>query len=180
MLDIQLQNGLKLSPYSLLFVNQHFNAVYKNKDFLKQYFNWVDLYQNESIAKMYINQCLEAFQKGVGETFAIVYNGHYIGEITVFNINASAKKCEIGFWIDEDYTMQGLMTTILKWMIDYLFENKKMNKLVIHHTVDNQACEKLLLRLGFKQDGILRSDFILHDKFEDLVCMSLLKRDLNN
>ncbi len=66
------------------------------------------------------------------------------------------------------------MTAACRKLIDYAFDELKMNRVEIRCAAANARSRAVPERLGFQQDGILRQSEWLHDAFVDLVVYSTL------
>lgn len=67
---------------------------------------------------------------------------------------------------------------IKKAVLKYSFESLNLNKIYSHHLVHNNAMIKINLKLGGKQEGILREDVYSEGKLTDRVVISILKKEM--
>ncbi len=87
-------------------------------------------------------------------------------------------RAEIGYGlISDDYKNKGLMTEALKPIISYGFETMKLFRIEAFLSLENIPSFKLLIKFGFKQEGLLRNHYLKDGVYEDSAIFSLLKSD---
>lgn len=84
---------------------------------------------------------------------------------------------EIGYDLIPDCWGQGYMTEATKEVVRFGFENMELNRIDAFVYVGNPRSLRVLEKMGFKQEGVLREYFHLNDTFYDHVFLGLLKRD---
>jgi ribosomal-protein-alanine N-acetyltransferase len=73
---------------------------------------------------------------------------------------------------------KGIMPEVLPEMIKHLFNTWKLHRLEAVVETGNEASSKLLVKLGFVREGILREAEVKNGKRITLHMYSLLKTDL--
>ena len=63
---------------------------------------------------------------------------------------------ELGYWLDERYWRQGIITEAVSEIIDFGFNKLKLRRVIIPAYSDNKASNGLAKSLGFKYEGKLR------------------------
>ena len=86
-------------------------------------------------------------------------------------------RAEIGYELSQAYWRQGIMTKALGAVIRYGFEKMQLNRIEATVMLPNIASMKLLEKLGFQEEGILRERGFWKGNFHDLKMFSLLKKD---
>jgi ribosomal-protein-alanine N-acetyltransferase len=76
-----------------------------------------------------------------------------------------------------EFWNQGIMTEAAREVVRYCFERTDTNRISATTTLANAASMRLLHKLGFQEEGILRQWAFWKGKFVDLRCFSLLKQD---
>lgn len=79
-----------------------------------------------------------------------------IGMIGLNIINHPHKRAEVGYWIAEEYWGTGMMLEALNLMVDYYFENMKLERIYAFVIPDNIPSWKLLEKAGFEREGLLK------------------------
>lgn len=67
---------------------------------------------------------------------------------------------------------------IKKTILVYCFDHLRLNKVYSHHLINNTPMININLKLGGKQEGVLREDIYSNGKLTDRVIMSVLKDEL--
>lgn len=63
------------------------------------------------------------------------------------------KEPEIGYWLDRQYTRQGIMTKAVIALTQFGLETLKLPKIIIMAHPDNIASNKVAEKCGYKLDG---------------------------
>jgi len=127
-------------------------------------------------------------EKAIDETksktrlaFAIVdkTTNNPIGSTSFGNITVYDKRAEIGWtWIGKEYQGTGINNQIKYLMIKYLFEVLEFERVEFKTDVLNTPARKALLRIGAKEEGVLRSHTLMtHNRRRDTIYYSILKSE---
>ncbi len=84
---------------------------------------------------------------------------------------------EIGYDLTKMYWGQGYMTEALTSILNHGFQNLGLNRVQAFVSIENESSSKLLLKLGFKNEGIIREKHLYRGEYYDHFCFSLLKRE---
>jgi ribosomal-protein-alanine N-acetyltransferase len=83
-------------------------------------------------------------------------------------------RAEIGYDLGPGFWGQGYMTEALRAVISNGFERMGLNRIEALVYVENDRSIRLLQRLGFKQEGMLRDYYYLDGEFYDHYLFALL------
>jgi [ribosomal protein S5]-alanine N-acetyltransferase len=86
-----------------------------------------------------------------------------------------ANAAEIGYELDSQFWKQGIMSEALRSILHYGFENKGLDFVVAKVMLENLASKKLLEKLGFSSQGILKQHGFWKGKHHDLERFVLTK-----
>ncbi|MES2487502.1 MAG: GNAT family protein [Bacteroidota bacterium] len=101
-----------------------------------------------------------------------------IGYLVIKNIDRHINKCEFGYFIDKDFEGRGITTQLVANTLAFCFDTLGMNKVYICTSTINTASQKVALKNGFVQEGVLRREFKNGQGIlEDIVYFGLLKSD---
>ncbi|OZB96149.1 GNAT family N-acetyltransferase [Paenibacillus sp. XY044] len=95
----------------------------------------------------------------------------------ILNDFVRASMVNLSYNLSRDYWGKGIMTEVLKTIIPFAFHELDMNRIQAKVMPENNASVKLLSKLGFVQEGLLR-DFIFGEFITDTLIFSMLKKDL--
>ncbi|MHA1946383.1 MAG: GNAT family N-acetyltransferase [Candidatus Hodarchaeales archaeon] len=100
-----------------------------------------------------------------------------IGTVSYVNWSKNDRCAEIGYDLSKEYWRKGLMTEALKIFIRYGFEVMNLNRIEATTNINNERSKKVLIRLGFVQEGILRQKYRFRGKFSDEIIFSMLREE---
>jgi ribosomal-protein-alanine N-acetyltransferase len=100
-----------------------------------------------------------------------------VGKFTYFDINLRNKSAEFGYRIDPAMRGQGLGTQMLQLCISQIFQSTTLNKMYGQTAAFNLPSVRLLEKLGFHRDGVLREHHELDEQLHDDYVYSLLRRE---
>lgn len=103
-------------------------------------------------ALIFIEKITENVQNNKSAYWAITLKDDpsLIGTICLWNFDIPAETIEIGYELLPLYHRKGLMTEVIKSVIDYGFNNLKAATITAFPAVDNLSSIKLLINNGFK------------------------------
>lgn len=107
----------------------------------------------------------------------ILFRGKVIGIASFNTINWSNKTAYVGYWIHKNYQGQGIVTKVVKTLINYAFKSLELNKVEIRMATGNQKSERIPIKLGFKKEGVIRQAEWLYDHYVDHNVYGLLKQE---
>ncbi|MGJ8524527.1 Ribosomal protein S5-alanine N-acetyltransferase [Halomonadaceae bacterium LMG 33818] len=98
-----------------------------------------------------------------------------VATINFFEIRrAPFHACKIGYAVDQAFEGQGLMYKILSALLPNLFATENLHRIEAIYNVRNIRSERLLKRLGFQQEGILRQFMQLDGEWQDHILATLI------
>jgi len=131
-------------------------------------------------AKKYIR---EVSRKKDGYVFVIVIKntGQIIGAVGIEDIEKKTdyQIAKIGYWVGKEYWGKGYAKEAVSLVIDFAFKKLKLRKICAHVNEPNITSQKLLEKMGFKKEGILREHvkYQFGDGWLNEFCYGLLRRE---
>lgn len=136
---------------------------------------------NLSDTKAYLEEILAENKKEKRSrlVFAVIEkeNNKMIGAGELFHIDFSNKNGEIGYIIHPEFWGKGIATQVANILIDLGFKELKLNRIYATCDARNSASEKVLKKIGMKQEGLLRENILLADGWRDSLLYSILNRE---
>ncbi|WP_070000867.1 GNAT family N-acetyltransferase [Cellulosilyticum sp. I15G10I2] len=84
---------------------------------------------------------------------------------------------EIGYFIQKAYWGKGYATEMGKALIDFLFNNKNIHKVVASCHANNQHSEAIMKKLGMSQEGVFKLARYKKGSWVDEIKYGLLRQD---
>ena len=103
-----------------------------------------------------------------------------IGHCGYFDIDKANCCAEISYCLKSGAWGQGLMTEALDAMLKFGFEDYGFNRIVAKVMTENTGSVKVLQKLGFVQEGILRESMYKNGQYHDLMIFSILKSEYHS
>jgi len=83
----------------------------------------------------------------------------------------------LGYELARPYWRLGIMSEALRIVIRFSFRTLNLNRLQALVMPGNEASARLLAKLGFTEEGLLREYAFFKGRYQDLLCYSLLQRE---
>jgi len=158
---------------------QHLKNIYNlfSDENVTRFYNLLPL-TVESDAQKFIDWYQNRFKEKLGIRWGISLKGEQdiIGTIG-FNNFTKRHKANIGYDLQPDYWNKGIMTEALRAVINFGFNQLEINRMEAEVMQGNVNSEKLLLKLNFLKEGVLREWMLWNDNYYDMSMFSLLKSD---
>lgn len=162
---------------------EFYKLIDKNKNHIKKTFP-VTLANSDSLEKAhnFLTVSLEKEKNKEGFYFYArdMKTNNLIGYLCIKSVDFRISKCELGYFIDEDFQGKGITSKMVSDALDFCFNELKMNKVFICTSEINLASQRIALKHNFKQEGILRDEFRNGDgELQNTVYFGLLKSEYN-
>ncbi len=151
--------------------------IFSDQKMLK--YHDVEAFKTIEEAKCLIYSLSESFRVQEVIRWGIAKKGENIivGTCGYSGWNKNRLRAEIGYELSPTYWRQGIMTKALNTIIRYGFEKMQLNRIEATVMLPNIASMRLLQKLGFQEEGILRERGFWKGNFHDLKMFALLKKD---
>lgn len=111
-------------------------------------------------------------------TFAVVLKStsELLGTLT-FRVDIDDNKAELGYWFGVPYWGNGYCTEAARRIIEFGFNELKLNKIWASVMTKNPASMKILTKLDFEKEGVFKQDIMKSGNYEDMVYYGLLRQN---
>lgn len=117
-----------------------------------------------------------ASHPGNGHFLAIEVDQEVIGCIGVEKQkDVFQKSAELGYWIGSKYWNRGIMTHVVRQMVDYSFSSLEIVRLYAQVFESNIGSEKVLENAGFVREAVLKKAIYKNGQFLDLLIYAIVK-----
>jgi len=112
-------------------------------------------------------------------SFAIdTLEGHYIGGCGLNKVDWKNRVAEVGIFIgDKDYWGKGYGSDAMKVLIDFIFNEMNLNRIMLNVYGFNERAIKSYIKCGFVKEGVLRQALFKGGQYHDEIIMSILREE---
>ena len=115
---------------------------------------------------------------GMSLPFALRYEGRLAGQVTVDNIVRGALRSgHLGYWVDSAVAGRGVTSLAVALVCDHAFGPVGLHRLQADIRPENGRSRRLVERLGFRQEGLLRGYLDIDGAWRDHLAYALLAED---
>lgn len=107
----------------------------------------------------------------------IKINDDFVGQVTLNGFNQMMGTAEIGYIIAETHHGRGFATAAVRVLLNRIFKQTPIRRVVAYVHQQNMAACKVLEKLGFVQEGILREHYIVNELPVNEVVFGLLRSE---
>jgi RimJ/RimL family protein N-acetyltransferase len=104
-------------------------------------------------------------------------DGRLMGTCTLFHVDVRNMRAELGYCLGSAYWKLGYMLEALTALIDYSFATLRLRRLEADVDPRNENSMRILEKLGFQREGLLRERWNVGDEIQDTAFLGLLARE---
>ena len=154
-----------------------FVAVERNRASLRAWLPWVDNTSSVADVRDFIVKARAQYQENQSPQCGIWVDGEIAGCIGCHPIDWNNRHCSIGYWLEESMRGKGIITRSCAVLIDHLFGELGLHRVVIQCGTGNHKSCAVPERLGFTREGVARESEWVGDRWVDLVVWSILAEE---
>lgn len=110
--------------------------------------------------------------------WVIEVNDIAYGLVNLYDIDYNNKKCYWAYYIgEEDARGKGIGTGVEYTILNYVFNNMKLNKLCCEVLLSNERVWRLHEHFGFTREALYRQHIRRDGTFRDVVGLAMLEQD---
>jgi ribosomal-protein-serine acetyltransferase len=177
MTQIPVSEDISLSIISPFDAEELFSLVDENREYLRKYLPWVDDTKTIDDSRSFINLALKRFSESIEMTYFIRKTNKIIGTISIWLENKNTGIYEIGYWIAENYSKQGIMTKCISEIIKTAFNVFGALKIQISCIPQNEGSNRISQKVNMKLEGTIRNAEKLNGQISDHNIYGILKEE---
>lgn len=154
-----------------------FELVDQSKAHLAKWLPWARKVENVEEYQQLLPRWLADFAANRALHVGIFAQDQLIGIVGFHYFDQLNHQTSIGYWLGESFQGKGYMTMAVKKMLEIAFQQYDMNRVEIRCAVDNHRSRAVPVRLGFREEGILREVERIGEQYVDHVVYGLTKTD---
>jgi len=139
-------------------------------------------WQTLADAQAWYERALRHHAEGSALQFVIVAkdSGSVVGTCLLFRFEPASARAEIGYVLGQRYWGCGTMREALATLLAFAFNELSLRRLEAEVDPRNAASDRLLRRLGFKHEGLLRQRWVMKGEVKDANVYGLLRHEWSN
>ncbi|MFD2829652.1 GNAT family N-acetyltransferase [Corticicoccus populi] len=180
MLVHKIDDEVSLRLFNKNDAEEFYHLTMTSKPYLKEWLGWLDYVNTVEDTEKNIQSRWDELKANGGYplSFAIIYNGRIAGTIGFNQIVWANKTGTVGYWLGEDYQGKGIMSRAFQALINYGFDDLKLNRIEVRAASGNDKSTALPVKFGFKEEGVIRQAEWLYNHYVDHVIYGLLSEDM--
>ena len=129
-------------------------------------------------AEEFVQKAQEQWRQDEAFVFAIIERAgeSFAGCMGIHPLPAHYR-AEVGYWIGLPYWGRGLATASLRLIIQFGFEELKLNRIAAGHFPHNPASGRVMQKAKMRYEGRLRGALFHHDEYRDELRYAILRSD---
>lgn len=156
-----------------------YEAIDKNRDDLRLWLPFVDGLRSIADEQAFLQSTLEVPYEQRDLTFIIEKGTEVCGLCGFHFTDLNNHRTEIGYWLLPQYRGQGIVTEAVRYLCQWAFTERNINRIQIRCATGNQASNAIPLRLGFTFEGTEREGELLSSgEYVDIRVYSILKKEI--
>jgi len=104
-------------------------------------------------------------------------SGVAIGTCLLFHFDEASARAEIGYVLGQRHWGRGYMSEALSQLFAFAFDDLSLRRLEAEVDSRNVASDRLLLRMGFTKEGMLRQRWVTKGEVQDANIYGLLRHE---
>jgi ribosomal-protein-alanine N-acetyltransferase len=92
-------------------------------------------------------------------------------------VRGDLQYCTLGYTVDHEVSGRGIATEMAGALVEFAFETLDLHRIEACHMPANLASARVLEKLGFEQEGLLRQSLKVQGRWEDHVIVSKINSD---
>jgi RimJ/RimL family protein N-acetyltransferase len=119
----------------------------------------------------------EADGSGMGWMIERREDARVIGTLSLHRFDEQSNRAEVGYSLGREHWGKGYMSEALNTLIAYAFGPMDLRRLEADTDPRNTPSVRLLERVGFSREGLLRERWVVADEISDSVLLGLLRHE---
>lgn len=173
MFKCEVDDSSFISLLEMKDADELYDLIHRNRDHIGEWLKFPSITLTADDSKTFIERTRIRYAKDEGYWLGIWSGGKLAGSIGYLYLDQENKKTEIGYWIGKEFEGKGIITKSIKVLINYAFDELKLNKVEIGVATDNTKSRAIPEKLGFKREGELRDYEYINGRYLDRIIYGL-------
>lgn len=177
MFTLRVDDDIELRLHDMCRVQDFYSLIMQNKTYIGQWLGWAKHYRSLDDAREYVKQVRRKFAEHQTYATQIYYKGQIAGTIALNLNDAKSRKAEMGYWLGESFTGQGIVTRAARALLDFAFDTLNLHKVILRCEPANHKSCAVAERLGMTHVGVLVDEVFDNGVWRSFSLYRILQRD---
>jgi ribosomal-protein-serine acetyltransferase len=156
-LEVDLGDDRSLRALDDADADELFALIDANRAHLAAWMPFVGQTRGTADSLAFIRAARRQYDENRGMQLAVIQGEQIIGVAGFHAIDWTRRSTSIGYWLAADRQGAGTMTTAVSALLNHAFDRWELARVEIRAGVANQRSRAIPERLGFREEGVLRS-----------------------
>lgn len=156
-----------LRSVELKHVDGLFRIIGSSREHLEKWLPWVDYVQTVDDERHIVEQWIYEMQMRAAVHLCITFQDDLVGLISTHQIDWINQRTSVGYWMGSENVGKNFATEATAVLLTYLFDNLRLHRIFIQAATENTASNRVIKKLGFKWEGVLRENERVKDRYLD-------------
>lgn len=171
---IQCKNDLHLKSVSLEDAESFLKIIVDNQNYFSQFEFIAPTFKTlQEVQDVIQSLCIHK-KNYAGASYGLWKNESLLGLFTINKIDWNNRIADIGFWLGENFSGQGIAYSALQSLIECCSNIIKLKSLTAHTAIGNLKTQNLLEKSGFKKKDLLKNHINVHGESVDEFLYTLI------
>ena len=142
---------------------------------------WEPVWASDELTKSAFRRRIKRYQKEARQDSAYAFfvfraeDDVLMGGCTLSNVRRGVTQCSaLGYWIGERFSRQGHMYEAARALVPFIFSTLGLHRIEAACLLSNQASQNLLMKVGFRREGVALRYLQINGEWRDHVLFALL------
>jgi ribosomal-protein-alanine N-acetyltransferase len=142
---------------------------------------WEPAWSSDELSKGAFRRRLRRYQREARQDTAYAFfvfrqaDSALVGGCTLSNVRRGVTQCcSLGYWVGERFARQGFVFDAVRALVPFIFRTLGLHRIEAACLPDNEASKNLLVKAGFRQEGLARRYLQIHGEWRDHALFALL------
>jgi ribosomal-protein-alanine N-acetyltransferase len=142
---------------------------------------WEPVWASDELTKAAFRRRIKRYQKEARLDSAYAFfvfrseDDVLMGGCTLSNVRRGVTQCcAPGYWIGERFSRQGYMYEAVRALVPFIFSTLGLHRIEAACLPSNKASQNLLMKVGFRQEGVALRYLQINGEWRDHVLFALL------
>ncbi|AZM59884.1 MULTISPECIES: GNAT family N-acetyltransferase [unclassified Streptomyces] len=167
-------DGAELRPLEPWHAEEFLAHLDRGREFINRYIPFGARATDVAGAREVLQRYADWRAADTASLHGVWLDGRLVGGVLTLNFDAGNGTCEVGCWLEPAATGRGLVTRVMRVLIDWAVEQRGIHRVEWVAAAGNGPSIDVARRLGMRRDGVRREAHLHQGVRHDLEVWSVL------